>query len=63
MAEKVELVINKEENDKGGLKPIFLHEKYHQMLADMKNETGVSMTKLMERYIAFGIDHTTIKDG
>lgn len=43
-------------------KPIFIKADVHKQLTKLKNETGISMTEIVDAFLRYGISNAVIKD-
>ncbi|WP_282803966.1 hypothetical protein [Secundilactobacillus kimchicus] len=57
------LIITRErKTNETAVKPVFIHNDILDKIRDLKQETGVSIGRLVEAFIEYGLDHVEIKD-
>lgn len=44
------------------VKPVFIDAELHKQLLDLKNETGVSLGQIAEKFIKYGINNVEITE-
>lgn len=58
-----ELILRKEKVEPStGLKPMFIDAELHSQLKSLKEETGISMTALVSKFIRYGLENAVIKE-
>lgn len=60
--EEPKIIIEKQPKNETGVKPVFIHASVHQQLKDISNESGISMGKLVERFVNHGLQYVEIVD-
>lgn len=61
MTEKLVIARERKANE-AAVKPVFIHNDILDKVRDIKKETGVTIGRLVELFIEFGVDHVEIKD-
>lgn len=58
-----ELILRKEaSNSDNGTKPIFIDADAHKQVKQLKDETGIPMTKIINAFIRYGIENVIVKE-
>ncbi|MDN5954539.1 MAG: hypothetical protein L0H99_11630 [Loigolactobacillus coryniformis] len=55
------LVLTKQTESKA-VKPVFIDAELHKQILDLKNETGISIGRIAEKFIRYGIQNVEIED-
>lgn len=55
------LVLTKETEPKA-VRPVFIDAELHKQILDLKNETGISIGRIVEKFIRYGIQNVEIMD-
>lgn len=55
------LVLTKEKESKA-IKPVFIDNELLDKVRDLKNETGISISKIVEKFVRYGIENVEIEE-
>lgn len=55
------LVLTKQTESKV-VKPVFIDVELHKQILDLKSETGLSIGKIVEKFVRYGIKNVEIED-
>lgn len=55
------LVLTKQTESKS-VKPVFIDVELHKQILDLKSETGISIGKIIEKFIRYGLKNVEIED-
>lgn len=59
-----ELILTKTSNSVvNGTKPVFIDIELHKQIKELKEETGLPITTIVNTFLRYGIDNVEIKDG
>ncbi|WP_251948925.1 hypothetical protein [Levilactobacillus brevis] len=59
-----ELILTKASNSAvSGTKPVFIDIELHKQIKELKEETGLPITTIVNTFLRYGIDNVEIKDG
>ncbi|MUV40607.1 hypothetical protein [Levilactobacillus brevis] len=59
-----ELILTKTSNSAvNGTKPVFIDIELHKQIKELKEETGLPITTIVNTFLRYGIDNVEIKDG
>ena len=55
------LVLTKEKEAKV-TKPVFIDDELLDKIRDLKNETGISISKIVEKFVSYGLENVEIEE-
>jgi len=55
------LILTKQ-NESKIVKPVFIDAELHKQILDLKNETGIPINRIIEKFVRYGIQNVEIVD-
>ncbi|KRN01438.1 hypothetical protein FD13_GL001031 [Levilactobacillus senmaizukei DSM 21775 = NBRC 103853] len=46
-----------------GTKPVFIDTELHAKIKELKEETGLTITTIVDAFLRYGVENVEIKDG
>ena len=60
--DKPKLTIQKQHNPSRGFKPCYIDTDVHAKIKDLSAETNVSMARIIDKFLRYGLKHVEITD-